>query len=412
MRQRDLATLLVLSVGWFAVVATSTPSSRVSVEPESGSVRLDSQQPELRVPFTFSASDVAKEGRLSVVAGLTRTWLGRAVPLEVTWNTPIGSFDSGPHEQASCGLECIGESELVVRWPLENEGAVVVDWTLGAAANFGSDEPPDGAQVSLEAEPPDDYGAAWQPLDVHDDDALMTRAELDLSLSPDVEAVVIASAAPSMGVGPAEFELTAGGTNHRLMGFQGLLLQRDELCDNQGCRVHIFSSGYVPRDGEYLPRLKPVPQGQVEPTVDKVGLRGAPTSPIHVSWPMGEEDAESSLVLEVDYREEFSSWRPPLLAVTFSGPDPGLPEDASFTLRADQFDARYMGWREQEPQVLYAPLDCTDGPPCRVVVETTGRVSDSSFVTQLEVKGRVFHPKLENTDEVGLAWRLVETDAD
>ncbi|MFP3914844.1 MAG: hypothetical protein ACLFWM_08210 [Actinomycetota bacterium] len=406
MSRRNVATVLVLALGWFAVVATSPPSSSVEVDPESGSVRLDSDQPELRIPFTFSASEVAREGSLGVSAEFAHTWLGEEVALDVTWETPIGILP----DSAGCGPECIGESELVVRWPLESEGAVILNWTLEAGAIFDSGEPPEGAEVGFDATPPGDYGGGWTSLDVQEDEALMTRAVVDLDLPNDVEAVVVGSAALPVGVGPAAFDLEAGGTTHRLMGHQGVLVERADLCDGYRCRIHVFSAGYVPGDIGYRPRVMPVPDGPIEPTVKMTGLEGATSPPMELSWPVGEDDPATRLVLELDYSEEFTTWPPPLLALRFSGPELDLAEDAGFQLRSDPFTVTFAGGRGQERQILYAPFDCTDDRPCRTVIETARRVADASYVAPLEVEGRVFHPALEGTQEVALAWRLVETD--
>lgn len=163
---RKIATLAVTIIAAVASLATSPPESSIEVDPISGRVTLSPHHPEVRVPFSVAASDEALQGDFWVDLQLSSAWTDTAEAVvlrgpDVTIETE-GEPERVLGASFSCSLRCVGNNELVIRWPLEAEvGEVTIDWSITVVSSFDDDEPPGGAELSLEV---GEYASAAGPI--------------------------------------------------------------------------------------------------------------------------------------------------------------------------------------------------------------------------------------------------------
>lgn len=175
-RGKRLFTIAVVAVAAVAALASSPDDegSWIDARPASGTVTLTPDRPEVRIPFVVEASAEADDWGLGVLITIPSIWVGEGDPAltrgpDASVEDQSGEVKAGTYGRnetaVSCDIRCLGSNELVLRWPDElPDGSLTVDWTIAATMAFATEEPPDGAAVTLVAEASDPTSgpvAAW-----------------------------------------------------------------------------------------------------------------------------------------------------------------------------------------------------------------------------------------------------------
>lgn len=164
-RWHRAVAIIITIVAAAAALADQPPGSSVSSRPVtgSGSVTLSPSRLEVRIPFTLTESEAAASGQVRVLVSIDPVWVGvedttiaRGPDVSVETLFSLIRPSSGyANSQLTCGRECLGSNELVLRWPLEIEnGSVTIDWEISAHSDFDTNNPPDGAEITLDVEAP------------------------------------------------------------------------------------------------------------------------------------------------------------------------------------------------------------------------------------------------------------------
>lgn len=400
MTRRSWGTAALLVLGWFAVVATTSTPAVVEGGEATGFVRLGPDNPELRVPFELAVNATAHQGSVQVDASFTYEWLSAEVPLTAAWHTPTGSTtttDSLP----PCRSNCIGESALVVRWPLEQEGSVLVGWKLEAKAEFDNLEPPEGVEISFTVDAPADHPGQRELINVIDLDNPVNGVAVTLDqVTPDVEGFLVGL--PSAPEGVATFQLEARTTVEPLSSGRSIVLMRDDICDEVTCRFDLWaepaadiSPGLAP-----TPSVTAIPSGGFQLLVSPHSVPAVATTPIEVELDVG-RDSKQEIRLEIPWNDAYLTLPAPVFVVDVAHTG-RISSDDGFSLEAGANRIRLRGNESEPSGSLFVPLDCSDSISCRGTVMVTGKVRVASSVIQLTGEGAVHHRGLSEPGTIRL----------
>lgn len=401
MTGRRLGTAVLLVVGWMALVATTPPMSTVEGGEAAGVALLDQDHPELRVPFELGASGPAHLGSIHVDADLSYEWLSEAVPLDVFWDTPVQDRRTGTR----CWTDCIGTSALVVRWPLEQAGGVLVDWRLVARVEFDVDDPPEGAEIGFQVDPPPDHPGRRRELQVIDGEQPVSGVSVTLeSITPDVESFVVA--VPDVGDDqPVVFRVGLGTAMEQLDAHHPVNLEQDPLCDGQGCRFEVWAAQVAHRHPNQNPApvVVALPSGDFDMMVDRLPISMTEAEPVQLRIPQGRGDG-IEVVFEVPWDDAYHTFPPPVLDVAVADIGVSLAENDRLVLVSD-IDQIQFGPddTEQPPESLSVPLECDPAAGCRGTVSVGNRDPQRrSPVAELSLESAVHHPDLSGGGVVPL----------
>lgn len=247
---RRFAAIIVLIVAAAASLATTPPSSSAPGGSVSGRVTLGPDRPEVRIPFTVTASDEALDGHVRVHISTRPVWIGVADEVDergpdISVETLLDLLRPGSNAardgRMSCGRECVGSNELVVRWPTEvAEGSLSIAWTIEASSEFDTADPPDGAEMALDVQPPP---SDPEPLIAREvaisSGRPMVIIDFRVSSEGPLGSTVLSLQRPGGFGSPAEVRLSQVGEWRDLLTRRGLPIDVPEDCRSGPCSFDI-----------------------------------------------------------------------------------------------------------------------------------------------------------------------------
>jgi hypothetical protein len=169
-----------------------------------------------------------------------------------------------------------------------------------------------------------------------------------------------------------------GGTEFPLSPTEAVILSRDDICDDEGCRIVVRSSSLVDHIGaDGIIEVTALPGGTFTAESSMSVIPSVPLTPGTVTAHVGWRDSDV-VTVEVERAAAFDRWPNPVAVLEVSP--------------AGGFSVGRASWSEA-PVELRLTLIC-DEQKCVGQADMRGLVKQASALDRLQVTGVVFHPHL------------------